>query len=1835
MAGLNRRMLKVAMEHYLSAGSQTADEVLRPEEKLGEISHRRQLLGIGPTQLLEMPLGAKLPLLPGSNTLFYRTNLGEKLYQPPSGFDLGDPYCRLMTTKYRSLHDPHLRSYYKRKNNLRRLKKGGYVTNDNKVVCTLKEFNEYRQYLTTLKLEFEKNYMREQKRVVLEKKMAYHLRKLQEHASQRVEFESHVKCLNKLLSEDPKIKNQGDGATSPSHHPSLLNKKDISKSSLSLVTSQPTFDAVMSKTRGSLKNDLYSGIDEKLLDKKPSREHEMGQSPLPRSTSISDKLSLSASGEYSLQATGSIIDGLSISASMEHCEEAVSSNTSKLPISSSGANLSSQPSINGKDFTITSLSSVVSQQGFDEIVNNIIDEKRKSLRKQEVLENNMELQEHDYQREEHGKHEESLGESAPSPSCQPSLLEGEYVTKPSLSSLTSQPTSDTVMSKTRHSLQNDVYSAVDENVLDKKLSGEHELGQSTLKESSSINDQLYLAASGEFPLQASSSYTGKVYNSESSRPDNSSNVGDLSISASVECYEETGSSGTGAISSNRPSLNGKSFPQMFLSSLVSQQSFDETANNVTNRALFQNTIREELNNTIENILTRVVAEVTSILYPAVTEYEERISDTVYTISEESALSSDNSSSCSTCNEELFDVFASLPSSSTRKVIFTDTSIKATSSPSDLKIATGGKPTPLQSQKSSFTILSKSTQRSLESEFWKESVHKGKTATPPHYHTESISRLRREVVSMGATSEFPTKPFNTEKFPFSQTYFKRESATKDTKPKKGLTGEDIFSDLNQDLPKGGIFKKRFDKQTVTDANDNDNMKMLQVAENVVKEVFRRVKDLSDSVSILKKAPIELSERLFCSSFKRTEFPETFHKDFQKEIGLVAKEIVGTVFDNFHKCLVSCITMASDQEPVIRRKDQVPARRTSRVSKSEKNKIMQAELPAYDTTFSSFTIDKVAKEAVESVVFTLESFVAFQFKHDFKCKFSEIVKLPVENISSAQQTPFLRPLSTQIVNEIEVSSKAFEREMPGTTSKRTLPTVEQFQSSSDVSRVSSMITKESIASAIVQVQGFHSELNIYATIAVNDVLEIFKRKLEKEISQRQTIPFYDDSEENIMAGEITGAVLDRCAQRQTEITSELKFGNLEMEKSGRVFGNNKFHGQGVAVSEGIKLPARKLKEIDPRENFPPINVPGMVIYSEEETEMEEEIPSRLCPTIHKFSARDAHTTSEVIKKSAYYLSAPTARPSRPSLGTITKQRAISSRMTLPPIGKQFPRKSFSPLGIMKSPRDEARQSQVSEEHCQLMSTHETKYQLSQLQDGALPAIVVEEIISKLVSTILNSVCSTSLEHKRCLSKTEVNEITDTLKQSIKKRMSTNKISLVGAADEDQHLNPEYEDTVNQVVCSIYNSVMQETGSQPVLYHDGTNCKTIFPERTASIIINEVSSGQIIHSFNENSPTENYSATEFDSTADKDLSSFAIQINIEAGSSEESVRNVNGYSAETLLQAKELPVEIIPHIRDRPLDIDPDLISDHLAVISIKTEPTEKRNERFRTHSGLELPELKKASLSKTSLLSTATESDVEKRRERRSSVNALGRLDVKPKEVVCRNSFQNLKKPDVTRVELLKDVKSKEELILRLVSYDIEHDEEEDFEKILKVDSALVFESQPHAAGKEEIMPAYESTPLADMQNNLIAAQAPEKEDQYKIMEQTISTNLAGPKSKLSVASLSSDIDVLSALSKGIPCLSECVEETLPAPETQDKDPYVNMPHAQNTEDTLRTSEFALPCEDAGNKGSSLEEKTGEPAVSESTTPSQGDSVPKKVPCVLSTVFSQSCSSTSDISSPSTP
>ncbi|XP_041597164.1 fibrous sheath-interacting protein 2-like isoform X8 [Vulpes lagopus] len=148
-----------------AATKAAASRLTADREQCDTGSHKKTIPEVGAANLLDLPLGVKLPIIPGSNNVFYTTNLSEKLYQPSFDFNLSDPYCRLLETSYKSLHDPHLKAYHKRKDILRRLKTGGYITSNNKVICTLKELNKYRQYLTTLKLDFERNYVREQKMI--------------------------------------------------------------------------------------------------------------------------------------------------------------------------------------------------------------------------------------------------------------------------------------------------------------------------------------------------------------------------------------------------------------------------------------------------------------------------------------------------------------------------------------------------------------------------------------------------------------------------------------------------------------------------------------------------------------------------------------------------------------------------------------------------------------------------------------------------------------------------------------------------------------------------------------------------------------------------------------------------------------------------------------------------------------------------------------------------------------------------------------------------------------------------------------------------------------------------------------------------------------------------------------------------------------------------------------------------------------------------------------------------------------------------------------------------------------------------------------------------------------------------------------------------------------------------------------------------------------------------------------------------------------------------------------------------------------------------------------
>ncbi|XP_076114362.1 uncharacterized protein LOC143082531 isoform X1 [Mytilus galloprovincialis] len=109
----------------------------------------------------EVPLFAKLPVYPnikGSYKLCTTSLCEPKHKTAQIDFDLTDPYGYVAFSQYEPLHDPHLRNHFNIPQTRRHLVRNGYL-HDGKVVCDLKEFNKYRQYLRKmflLELAYEK-----------------------------------------------------------------------------------------------------------------------------------------------------------------------------------------------------------------------------------------------------------------------------------------------------------------------------------------------------------------------------------------------------------------------------------------------------------------------------------------------------------------------------------------------------------------------------------------------------------------------------------------------------------------------------------------------------------------------------------------------------------------------------------------------------------------------------------------------------------------------------------------------------------------------------------------------------------------------------------------------------------------------------------------------------------------------------------------------------------------------------------------------------------------------------------------------------------------------------------------------------------------------------------------------------------------------------------------------------------------------------------------------------------------------------------------------------------------------------------------------------------------------------------------------------------------------------------------------------------------------------------------------------------------------------------------------------------------------------------------------
>ena len=76
-----------------------------------------------------------------------------------SVFDLSNPNEYSSFTEYNSLHDPHLRSYFYRPDMKQKLVINKFITKDLHVLCSIKEYNAYRNFL---EMEFMKLRKREE-----------------------------------------------------------------------------------------------------------------------------------------------------------------------------------------------------------------------------------------------------------------------------------------------------------------------------------------------------------------------------------------------------------------------------------------------------------------------------------------------------------------------------------------------------------------------------------------------------------------------------------------------------------------------------------------------------------------------------------------------------------------------------------------------------------------------------------------------------------------------------------------------------------------------------------------------------------------------------------------------------------------------------------------------------------------------------------------------------------------------------------------------------------------------------------------------------------------------------------------------------------------------------------------------------------------------------------------------------------------------------------------------------------------------------------------------------------------------------------------------------------------------------------------------------------------------------------------------------------------------------------------------------------------------------------------------------------------------------------------
>ncbi|XP_034863469.1 fibrous sheath-interacting protein 2 [Mirounga leonina] len=564
------------MELYLSACSKAANiaatktatsSLAVDSQECGDGVHKTHLPGVGAGQLLDLPLGVKLPMIPGSKTLYYTTKLSEKLFQPSYGFNLTDPYCRLLETQYKSLHDPHLRAYYKRKDILRRLKKGGYITSNNKIVCTLRDLNKYRQYLTSLKLDFERNYIRDQEM------LAKQVNRLQEN-SQIPRRSDVARFQNWLLQE---------GTQSIKDQERLIRHRYLDMINRELEQLEHTAEEqrLLRMDREERRQREYT---RRKLSLRRKIEEEWKTKEMLLLTRIGEDVKREARIEEQRRRSREESDRKK----QALLEKKMAYHLQKRQ----------EDSFKGEEMR----NDTFHYRGQDGTYSYYPKKKKKTYDNQNLI--------------------YTVGDQTASKGAYGPAANVIYQSLSSSKTVVKKPTTSVGQSEVQ-------------------VNGTEQKKDGVTRKSSAFDDR------GAVNILAQNSVISPQTSPTRNCPRSSQSYLDPPKD------EKELNADWNERSNKRPSYFCESGPQIHATAqgTFPSRAFSNTEQNLLQNCLQEKVTSEELNSIIQNIMTWVVATVTSILYPAITKYEERLRTKAYPVSDDSILSSESSSFCSTCSEE--------------------------------------------------------------------------------------------------------------------------------------------------------------------------------------------------------------------------------------------------------------------------------------------------------------------------------------------------------------------------------------------------------------------------------------------------------------------------------------------------------------------------------------------------------------------------------------------------------------------------------------------------------------------------------------------------------------------------------------------------------------------------------------------------------------------------------------------------------------------------------------------------------------------------------------------------------------------------------------------------------------------------------------------------------------------------------------------------------------------------------------------------------------------------------------------------------------------------------